>query len=74
MKTHRLAARVPADVKALLTRAAAIQGRSLSDFVVASATDAARSVIRERELLELSARDQLAFAEALSPPHLPTRR
>jgi uncharacterized protein (DUF1778 family) len=68
-KTERLEARIPGDAKAILTKAAALQGRSLTDFVVGSALDAARRVIRESEILELSERDQTAFAEALlSPP------
>lgn len=68
IKTERLEARVPAEVKAILNRAAALQGRSLTDFVVGTATEEARRIIREREILELSARDQVAFAEALVNP------
>ena len=71
-KTHRLEARVPADVKVLLARAAGLQGRSLTDFVVTAATEAAREVIREHELLALSERDQRAFAEALLNPPAPS--
>jgi len=67
-KPERLEARIPAELKALLARAASIQGRSLTDFVVASASDAARHVIREAEVLELTARDQAAFAAALLNP------
>lgn len=67
-KTERLEARIPRDVKSILTRAASLQGRSLTDFVVGSATEAARRVIRERDVLELSERDQVAFAEALLRP------
>lgn len=67
-RTDRLEARIPAELKALLTRAASLQGRSLTDFVVASASEAARRVIRESEVLALSERDQAAFAEALLNP------
>ena len=67
-KTDRLEARIPGDLKAILLKAAALQGRSLTDFVVASASDAARRVIRESEVLELSERDQVSFAEALLNP------
>jgi len=68
-KTERLEARIPKNQKTVLLRAAAILGQSLTDFVLASATDAARRVIRESEILELSERDQAAFAETLlSPP------
>lgn len=67
-KIDRLEARIPAELKALLVRAATIEGRSLTDFVVSSASAEARRIIREAEHLELSARDQLAFAESLTNP------
>ncbi len=67
-KTDRLEARIPAELKAILLRAASLQGRSLTDFVIGSASDVARRVIRESGMLELSERDQLAFAEALLAP------
>ena len=55
----------------MLKRAAELEGRSLTDFVVAAASAAARKTIAETELLILSAEDQRAFAEALiNPPPL----
>jgi uncharacterized protein (DUF1778 family) len=45
--TARLEARLPADVHKLLKRAAEIQGRSLTDFVVAAAHEAACRAIAE---------------------------
>ncbi len=67
----RLEARLPAHVHALLKRAAEIEGRTLTDFVVAAASAAAKKTIAETELLILSAEDQQAFAEALiNPPPL----
>jgi len=69
--TARLEARLPADVHALLKRAAEIQGRSLTDFVVTAARDAAERTINETDILRLSAEDQRRFAEALiNPPPL----
>ena len=64
----RLEARIPSALKAILVRAAALQGQSLTDFVIASASETARRVILQSELLELSERDQVAFAEALLTP------
>jgi uncharacterized protein (DUF1778 family) len=70
-KIARLEARIPVELKTLLGRAAALQSQSLTDFVVASAVDAARQVIRESEVLELTQRDQVAFAQALlNPPKI----
>jgi uncharacterized protein (DUF1778 family) len=69
--TARLEARLPVEVHALLKRAAEIEGRSLTDFVVAAASSAARKTIEDAELIKLSVADQQRFAEALiSPPAL----
>jgi len=73
-KSDRLEARIPARQKELLLKAAAIRGQSLTEFVVSSATKAAREVIRESQVLELSERDQRAFAEALMSPLTPSQR
>jgi uncharacterized protein (DUF1778 family) len=54
--------------KHLLQRAATLSGRTLSDFVVASAPDAARRVIAEHESIRLSREEQLAFVLALLNP------
>ena len=66
--TARLEARLPADVHALLKRAAEIEGRSLTDFVVSAAQTAARKTIEETSIIKLSAEDQHRFAEALIDP------
>jgi uncharacterized protein (DUF1778 family) len=42
-RTARIEARLAPDVLALVKRAAEIQGRSVSEFVVSAAQDAARS-------------------------------
>ena len=60
--------RIPASLKQVFQRAAALQGQTLTDFVLSATTEAARRVIRENEVLDLSRRDQLAFAEALITP------
>ena len=70
-KTERLEARVSPDIKALFERAASIQQRSLTDFVISSATEAARRTVRENEFVELSQRDRIAFVEALINPPPP---
>jgi uncharacterized protein (DUF1778 family) len=67
-RTARLEARLPQDVHAMLKRAADIEGRTLSDFVVSAARDAARRTIEETEILRLSLADQRRFAEALLDP------
>jgi uncharacterized protein (DUF1778 family) len=65
----RLEARLPLEVLTRLKRAAEIQGRSLTDFVVSAADEAACRTIEQTEIIRLSAEDQLAVAEAiLNPP------
>lgn len=68
-RTARIEARIAPDALAVVKRAAEIQGRSVSDFVVAAAQEAANRAIEEAQLIRLSVEDQRAFAEAiLNPP------
>lgn len=70
----RLEVRVSAAQKSLLQHAAAPSGRTLSEFVVTSAQDAARQVIAEHESIRLSLEEQLAFVQALLQPPEPNAR
>ena len=67
----RLEARLPASVYALLKRAAKLKGRSITDFVVNAAQDAAQRVIEDDGIIRLSAEDQARFAQALLNPPAP---
>lgn len=68
-RTARIEARIAPDALAIVKRAAEIQGRSVSDFVVAAAQEAANRTIEETQIVRLSVEDQRAFAEAiLNPP------
>jgi uncharacterized protein (DUF1778 family) len=69
--TARLEARLPADVHAILKRAAEIQGRTLTDFVVGAARDAAVRTIQETEIVRLSVADQRQIAAAILKPPRP---
>ena len=70
-RTSRIEARISPDALAIVKRAAEIQGRSVSDFVVAAAQEAAHRTIEETQIIRLSVEDQRAFAEAiLDPPPL----
>lgn len=73
-KAERLAAGVTPETKTLLARAAAIQGRSVMDFMVQSTVEAAQRVIREHEYIDLSQRDRMAFIEAVLAPPSPGER
>lgn len=69
--------RVDAEQKALLERAASLNGQTLSAFVLASARRAAEQTIRDHDEIRLSVRDAEAFVAALLEPTLlpdPLRR
>ena len=67
-RSARLEARIAPDALAAVKRAAEIQGRSVSDFVVSAVQEAAHRTIEETEIIRLSVEDQRAFAEALLHP------
>jgi uncharacterized protein (DUF1778 family) len=67
-RAQRLETRVTAEQKMLIERAAALQGRTVTDFVLTSVQDAARRAIEEHQQLELSVRDSEAFVDALLNP------
>lgn len=67
-RNARIEARIAPEVLAIVKRAAEIQGRSLSDFVVAAAWEAASRTIEETHLIRLSVEDQHRFAELLLDP------
>ena len=67
--TARLEARISPELHTLLKRAAELQGRTLTDFVVAAVQEAAQRAIEQAEVIRLSLTDQECFARALlSPP------
>jgi uncharacterized protein (DUF1778 family) len=70
----RLEALASAAQKNLLQPAAALCGRTLSEFVVASAQDAARRVIAGHESIRLSREEPLAFVKAPLNPQEPNAR
>lgn len=67
-RAERLEARITADQKRLLQEAAALQGRTLTDFVVGSLVETATRLLQERELIVLSANDRQVFVRALLNP------
>lgn len=67
--TARLEARISSDLHAMLKRAAELQGRTMTDFVVSAVQDAAQRAIEQADVMRLSLADQECFAQALlSPP------
>jgi uncharacterized protein (DUF1778 family) len=71
---ERLEARISRNQKALFQRAADLQGRTLTDFVVSNLQDAALRTIQETQIIKLSAEDSRAFALALARPRSPNQK
>ena len=69
--TSRLEARISTDLHSLLKRAAELQGRTMTDFVVSAVQDAAQRAIEQSEVIRLSLADQECFAQALLSPSEP---
>jgi uncharacterized protein (DUF1778 family) len=70
-RSSRIEARIAPDALAVVKRAAELQGRSVSDFVVAAAQQAAARAIEEAQIIRLSVEDQRAFAAAILDPPPP---
>jgi uncharacterized protein (DUF1778 family) len=69
VRTARIEARIAPDALAIVKRAAEIQGRSISDFVVAAAQEVAERTIEKTEIIRPSVEGQRIFAQAiLNPP------
>lgn len=62
----RIDARIPLVVRDTIDRAAALQGRTRTDFLIAAALEKAERVIAEQNLIRLTMQDQESLAKALS--------
>lgn len=72
-KSERLEARLSQTQKKLIQHAADLAGRSLTDFMLAASQEAANKVIREHEVMTLTARESEHFVNALLNPPAPNR-
>jgi uncharacterized protein (DUF1778 family) len=73
-KATRIDARLSGDLKELLERAALLQGRTVTAFVLASAEEAALKTIKDHDMIRLTERDREAFVNALLNPPAPSER
>jgi uncharacterized protein (DUF1778 family) len=71
-RTARIEARIAPEALAVVKRAAELQGRSVSDFVVAAAQEAAVRAIEETQIIRLAVEDQRAVAKAIFNPPAPS--
>ena len=71
-KTDRLVARLSPSEKAMIEKAAHLEGRKVARFVVQHALTRAREVVRQAEALRLDTEQSQRFVEALlAPPRKP---
>ncbi|EKD70200.1 MAG: hypothetical protein ACD_46C00604G0001 [uncultured bacterium] len=68
---ERLEARISSDKKSILKNAADLSGRTLTDFVIDAAYEAAILTIQEYQQLHLSIKDREVFVHALLNPPEP---
>src|SRR5580658_8110067 len=73
-RDQRLEARVRPDQKELIERAACVQGRTVTDFVVSALQEAARQAIAEHTVWRLTQEQQKVFIDALMDPPAPNQK
>ena len=64
-RTSRFDIRIPSHVREAVEMAASLEGRSITDFLVAAMIEKAEQVIVTHKRIELTLRDQAMLAEGL---------
>jgi uncharacterized protein (DUF1778 family) len=72
-RDQRLEARVTPAQKELIERAACVQGRTVTDFVVSALQDAAKQAIADHTVWKLTQEQQKLFIDALMDPPAPNQ-
>jgi uncharacterized protein (DUF1778 family) len=67
-RSARIEARITPENLTVIKRAAEIQGRSVSDFIVAAAQEAAHRAIEKAHLIRLTVEQHRQFMEAINNP------
>jgi len=70
-ESSRINLRTSADAKAMIERAAALMGTTVSSFMLQNAYEAARRVVADYDTLILTQRDFEAFASSMEKPPKP---
>ncbi len=73
-RSERLEARITPMQKSLFKKAAELEGRTLSDFIVQAASEAALRTVQAYQAIRLTAEEQEAFVETLLDPPAPGSR
>lgn len=74
LKSERLPTRATPELKSLAQHAAALEGRSLTDFVEASIRERSERTIRQYEVTRVSVAHARAFTQAMLHPSAPNAR
>lgn len=69
----RLEIRIAPEAKTLVQKAADLEGRTLTDFVIAAVVAEAQRAIAQHQTLTLSLKDSDAFVEAILNPPQPNQ-
>lgn len=69
----RINLRTSPEVKALIERAAALMGTTVSSYISQTMYETSQRVVAEQDTLTLSDRDRDAFLQALENPPAPTQ-
>lgn len=70
-ESARINLRTSAEAKAMIERAAALMGTTVSSFMLQNAYDAARRIVSETDTLLLTQRDFEAFTASIERPPKP---
>lgn len=73
-RTATIHVRAPQDARDLIERAAEVSGKTITDFVLESATERAIEVLLDQRLFVLSAEQHEAFLHALDTPPPPNAK
>lgn len=72
IRSARVEARLAPEALAIVRRAAELEGRSVSDFIVSAAQEVAKRTIEDNSVIRLSADDQRLFVDMLLAPAEPS--
>jgi len=70
-ESARINLRTSAEAKAMIERAAALMGTTVSSFMLQNAFEAARRIVSETDTLLLTQRDFAAFVASIEKPPKP---
>ena len=71
VKSARVGVRVPPDLKKTWDEAAALEGRSLSDIIIAATTEAIADIIDRHRIIHVSKADMARMVQDLQNPPEP---